>query len=85
MKDGAGAVALAHEGQRASIDTPPVTGVRDTTGAGDAFNAGYLAARATGQGPGAAVRAGQRLAACALQSLGARARQDLLADFTLSD
>jgi sugar/nucleoside kinase (ribokinase family) len=44
--------------------------VRDTTGAGDAFAAGFLAA--WGRGPEAALAAGTGLAAEAVARLGAR-------------
>lgn len=43
----------------------------DTTGAGDSFNAGYLAARARGLAPAAAAREGHRLAAVVIQHPGA--------------
>jgi 2-dehydro-3-deoxygluconokinase len=45
--------------------------VVDTTGAGDAFNAAYLAARLEGRTPEAAVRAGQALAGQVVGSPGA--------------
>lgn len=43
----------------------------DTTGAGDAFNAGYLAARLKGRPSGEAVAAGRRLASIVVQHPGA--------------
>jgi 2-dehydro-3-deoxygluconokinase len=49
---------------------PPVRAL-DTTGAGDAFNAGYLAARLGGREPRAAVQAARRLANLVVQHIGA--------------
>lgn len=57
----------------AQCDTPAVDGIRDTTGAGDAFNAGYLAARSLCASAADAVRGGQILSALVLQHFGARA------------
>ncbi|MFN3524669.1 MAG: sugar kinase, partial [Paracoccus sp. (in: a-proteobacteria)] len=42
---------------------PPKRPARDTTGAGDSFNAGWLAARKAGCGPAAAITRAARLAA----------------------
>jgi 2-dehydro-3-deoxygluconokinase len=49
---------------------PPVRAL-DTTGAGDAFNAGYLYARLTGREPRAAVDIARRLANIVVQHIGA--------------
>jgi 2-dehydro-3-deoxygluconokinase len=49
---------------------PPVRAL-DTTGAGDAFNAGYLWARLDGRDPRAAVRIARRLANFVVQHIGA--------------
>jgi ribokinase len=46
--------------------------ILDTTGAGDAFAAGFLIARLSGAGPGEALREGCRLAAVAVRTPGAR-------------
>ena len=50
----------------------PVTGPLDTTGAGDAFAAGFLASWLGGTDPAAALHAGAKLAARAVRGTGAR-------------
>jgi 2-dehydro-3-deoxygluconokinase len=72
VKDGAGPVVVFSDGAVAGLPTPPVQGIRDTTGAGDAFNAGYLSARLLGQPPEKAVTIGQRFAGEVICHLGAR-------------
>ncbi len=79
VKDGPAAVTLWQGGDTVTRATPAVTGIRDTTGAGDAFNAGYLAARVAGGGGLAAVRAGQAMAATVLRHHGARATKEAVA------
>ncbi|NBZ89364.1 sugar kinase [Stagnihabitans tardus] len=74
VKNGAGPVTC-HAGQ---IETPPVSEIRDTTGAGDAFNAGYLAARMMGHPVDRAIRAGQALSSVVLRHPGARAPKSAL-------
>jgi ribokinase len=64
--------ALWTDGERvARAAAAPVAGA-DTTGAGDAFAAGLLAARMAGAAPEAALRAGCELAAKAVARAGAR-------------
>jgi sugar/nucleoside kinase (ribokinase family) len=77
---GAVAVKLGPDGAAlaAAAGTLPVripaasASVRDTTGAGDAFCAGFIAAWLTGAAPRAAVRAGLDAAALAVSALGGR-------------
>lgn len=83
VKDGAGPVHLSAGGGASELDTPGVSGIRDTTGAGDAFNAGYLAARVLGQQPRDAVRSAQHLAAIVLRFPGARADKGSLAEMAI--
>jgi 2-dehydro-3-deoxygluconokinase len=80
VKDGAGPVWFHEAGQTGSLNTPPVGSIRDTTGAGDAFNAGYLAGRAVGRPPAQAIAWGQHMSARVLRTFGARAGKDDLHD-----
>ena len=54
-----------------SVPTFPVAKVVDTTGAGDSFAAGYLAARLLGQTPEVAARSGNKIASIVIQHAGA--------------
>ncbi|MFP5487065.1 MAG: carbohydrate kinase family protein [Acidimicrobiia bacterium] len=72
VKDGPRpALVLLDDGTCRSVPPDAVTGVRDTTGAGDAFAAGFLAAWMDGADPVDACRAGHRAAASVLHTPGA--------------
>lgn len=60
------------------VVTPKPVEPVDTTGAGDSFNGGYLAARLQGSGPRTAVQEGQRIAAIVVQCRGAIAAKEEL-------
>ncbi|MDE2459294.1 MAG: adenosine kinase [Rhodospirillales bacterium] len=62
---------ILHEGQAIEIPAVPVQ-VVDTTGAGDAYAAGFLAAYTRGEGLEAAGRLGARAASLAISRVGAR-------------
>lgn len=66
-------LAVTVRGGGATYEAPPQSPVAalDTTGAGDSFNAGYLAQRIRGVSRGHAVAAGRSLAEIVVQHLGA--------------
>lgn len=72
VKDGARPVWHLAEGHTGRCDTPVLTELRDTTGAGDAFNAGYLAARLLGHPVEDAIGWGQSVGGAVLGESGAR-------------
>ena len=63
-------LVLTSAGGADSVPVPPVEHVRDRTGAGDGFLAGFLASRRTGADPLSACNAGHRVAGRVLQHLG---------------
>lgn len=71
IKDGGRGASLVHAGQRHELPTEPVP-VLDSTGAGDAFAAGLLAALHGGEQLTEAVAAGNRAGARALRTVGGR-------------
>ena len=70
--------ALAVEGgRRVEIAAPAVARIVDTTGAGDLFAAGFLAARCRGRDLEACLEAGAACAAEIISHFGARSEKDL--------
>ena len=67
----AGALYAGADGERVHLPAEPAR-VADTTGAGDALCAGFLAAWLSGAPPAAALQRGVELAARAVERLGAR-------------
>ena len=78
VKDGAQETLLALDGQTSRHLPPQGLHPVDTTGAGDGFNGGYLAARLAGHDPVAAVRMAQAVAARVVMQRGALVPPDAL-------
>lgn len=62
VKDAGRDILAEADGERFALAATPHPAPVDTTAAGDSFNAAYVAARALGEGPRAAVQAGVDLA-----------------------
>jgi 2-dehydro-3-deoxygluconokinase len=75
IKNGGAPVQFFADGQMSECRTPTISGICDTTGAGDAFNAGYLAARLLKYPAISAVQTGQNMSGEVLQHYGARIPQ----------
>lgn len=81
VTDGSGPCVVAFEGDVEGIDAVRTGEVIDTTAAGDAFDAGYVAARLRGETPPRSAAAGHTLAATVVGHRGALApkrNRDLL-------
>lgn len=70
VKNGANPTTVATAETHSTVAVETVVPATDTTGAGDSFNAGYLAARIRGWGQQEAVLMGHRLAALVVQHRG---------------
>jgi len=77
MTRGAEGSIASQGGERADIPAAPVGKVVDTTGAGDLFAAGFLAARLRGRGLESCLQAGALAAAEIISHFGARPEVDL--------
>jgi 2-dehydro-3-deoxygluconokinase len=71
LKNGADGAWISSQGIVNHIPAPEVVEPKDTTAAGDSFNAGYLSARLRGASPSEAVLRGHRLAAAVIRHPGA--------------
>ena len=71
LKTGGQEAWILDEGTTSRLPLERLNSVVDTTGAGDSFNAGYVAARLTGANPQASVSEGHRLAAWVVMHRGA--------------
>lgn len=77
VKNGAEAATVASGTDRLALPARQVAAL-DTTGAGDAFNGGYLASRLLGDTPAVALQRAHRIAAVVVQIHGALAPPDRL-------
>ncbi|MGB3501501.1 MAG: sugar kinase [Mesorhizobium sp.] len=77
VKNGADPALIVSDAGRCAVPAIQVEAV-DTTGAGDSFNGGYLAARLGGDGPTDAAKKAHRVAAATVQVRGALAPVELL-------
>lgn len=73
VKNGEDAALVVANGRAEAVPATHVENPVDTTGAGDSFNGGYLAARLLGHGPVEAARRGHKVAAAVVQVRGALA------------
>jgi 2-dehydro-3-deoxygluconokinase len=71
VKLGHDGALVATQGVPIAVPVPAHIAPVDTTGAGDSFNAAYLAARMQGRSPAVAARDGNRLAGVVIQHRGA--------------
>ena len=71
VTDGSGPCVVMHDAGVAEVPAVEVADVVDTTAAGDAFDAAYIAARLRGEGPERSAEAGHRLAAIVVGHRGA--------------
>jgi 2-dehydro-3-deoxygluconokinase len=71
LKTGGAEVWIRDENSQSRIDLEKIPTPVDTTGAGDSFNAGYLAARLVGKEPAQAANWGHRLASRVVMHRGA--------------
>ncbi|WP_192183550.1 sugar kinase [Mesorhizobium amorphae] len=78
VKNGEGAALIASDGALQPVPAVHVATPVDTTGAGDSFNGGYLAARLAGHAPVDAALRAHRVAAAVVQVRGALAPFDTL-------
>lgn len=69
-------MVLRANGSAESVEVPAVAQIRDRTGVGDGFIAGYLASIRAGANPVSATHAGHRTAARVLAQLGPTTRPD---------
>ncbi|MEX0956168.1 MAG: sugar kinase [Rhizobiaceae bacterium] len=78
VKNGTGDALMLSDGLTSTVPAQRIDDAVDTTGAGDAFNGGYLAARMSGLGGPEAAACGHRTAAAVVRVRGALAPAQVL-------
>ena len=84
VKDGGNPCVVSLDRNLFSVTPEPVQDIVDTTGAGDSFNAGYLAARMSGQDPLEAAKLGHRVAGRVIGERGALLAMASFADLVVA-
>ncbi|MEQ1521160.1 MAG: sugar kinase [Aestuariivirga sp.] len=84
VKDGGNSCVVSVGRNLFSVMPEPVQDIVDTTGAGDSFNAGYLAARMSGQEPLEAAKLGHRVAGRVIGERGALLAMASFADLVVA-
>lgn len=84
VKDGARPCLVSVNGSISTVSPDPVERIVDTTGAGDSFNAGYLAARMSGKEPLAAAKMAHLVAGRVIGSRGALTDMASFSDLIVS-
>jgi 2-dehydro-3-deoxygluconokinase len=83
VKDSGNPCVVSLETKLFSVAPKPVQDIVDTTGAGDSFNAGYLAARMSGREPLDAAHIGHRVAGRVIRERGALLAMASFADLVV--
>ena len=84
VKDGSNPCLVSVNGSISTVSPDPVEKIVDTTGAGDSFNAGYLAARMSGKEPLPAAKLAHRVAGRVIGSRGALADMASFSDLIVN-
>ena len=84
VKDSGNTCLVLADGKLASVSPNPVDGIVDTTGAGDSFNAGYIAARMTGYSPLKAAKLAHLVAGRVICGRGALLDMELFSDLRVN-
>ena len=84
VKDGSRPCHVLVEGKSSAVASDPVAGILDTTGAGDSFNSGYIAARMADWSPIDAAKLAHKVAGRVICGRGALLDMALFADLRLN-